>query len=173
MEIIDTIELPSMDERIWKFFNILIDTKPLEIRPFGTLIYKINGVDVSLQWKPERKNPYYRPYVFKNPLIDTFPLNDFDEKLCANQNERANNGRIYFIINTPYKSYTVRTLNPEEQYIYQKKLFELYFTYDINYLNQFLPKSNLPGIELKEEAFNKVLDYEQKIITDSKRCKDN
>lgn len=71
----------------------------------------------------------------------------------------------------PYKKYYVRKLTFEEQYVYQKKLYGIYFNYDINYLNQFLPKSDLSGIDLDAPGYEQVLGYEQKIIEDSERVK--
>ena len=47
----------------------------------------------------------------------------------------------------------------------------IYFNYDINYLNQFLPKSDLSGIDLDAPGYEQVLGYEQKIIEDSERVK--
>lgn len=90
---------------------------------------------------------------------------------CSYSPSLVTTGKIRFFISTPYKKYCVRKLTFEEQYVYQKKLYGIYFNYDINYLNQFLPKSDLSGIDLDAPGYEQVLGYEQKIIEDSERVK--
>lgn len=172
MEIKDKIELPLIDERIWQLFNILINTTPSVING-NMLEYCINDINIKLVWKPERKEDEFKPYTFVNPLehphISCSCL--LWNSVVATLTPAVETGRIRFYIDTPYKVYEVRDLTFEEQYVYQKKLYEIYFNYDINYLNQFLPKSDLSGIDLNAPGYEQVLGYEQKIVEDSERVK--
>ena len=170
MEIKDKVELPIMDDRIWKLFNILINTEPKGILN-NILMYSIKDVDISLSWEHENVEDVFKPYTFVNPL-NKF-VNGNIGTIMFNQNSQnfSTTGKIKFFISTPYQKYHVRKLTFEEQYVYQKKLYEIYFNYDINYLNQFLPKSDLSGIDLNAPGYEQVLGYEQKIIEDSERVK--
>lgn len=47
MEIKDKVELPIMDDRIWKLFNILINTEPKCVCS-NILVYNINDIDIKL-----------------------------------------------------------------------------------------------------------------------------
>lgn len=172
MEIKDKVELPIMDDRIWKLFNILINTEPKCI-VLNALTYCINNTDIKLIWRSERDSDTFEPYTFINPLDKYQNCSNNWSWTAVSCVSNLNNlaGKIKFSIETPYKSYDVRRLTFEEQYIYQKKLYEIYFNYDINYLNQFLPKSDLPGIDLNAPKFEQVLGYEQEIAEDAERVK--
>ena len=172
MEIKDKVELPIMDDRIWKLFSILINTEPKYVC-FNVLLYNINDIDIKLIWEYEGREDKYKPYTFVNPINEYY--NDVDRVISTTTCNYSSNlvaaRNIRFFISTPYKKYCVRKLTFEEQYIYQKKLYGIYFNYDINYLNQFLPKSDLSGIDLDAPGYEQVLGYEQKIIEDSERVK--
>ena len=172
MEIKDEIKLPLMDERIWQLFNILINSTPKFIDG-NVLGYYNNNIDIKLVWEFERKEDEFKSYTFVNPF--KYPYNSNScllwNRVVSTLTPAIETGRIKFYINTPYKVYNVRSLTFEEQYVYQKKLYEIYFNYDINYLNQFLPKSDLSGIDLNAPGYEQVLGYEQKIVEDSERVK--
>lgn len=172
MEIKDKVELPIMDDRIWKLFNILINSEPKCIVS-NVLTYCINNTDIKLIWRSERDSDTFEPYTFINPLNKYQNCSSYWNWAVVSWELNLNNlaGKIKFSIETPYKNYDVRRLTFEEQYVYQKKLYEIYFNYDINYLNQFLPKSDLSGIDLDAPGYEQVLGYEQKIIEDSERIK--
>lgn len=172
MEIKDKVELPIMDDRIWKLFNILINTEPKCVCS-NILVYNINDIDIKLIWEYEKEEDKFKPYTFVNPINEY--CNDSNYVIsaitCSYSPSLVTTGKIKFFIDTPYKKYCVRKLTFEEQYVYQKKLYGIYFNYDINYLNQFLPKSDLSGIDLDAPGDEQLLGYEQKIIEDSERVK--
>ena len=172
MEIKDKVELPIMDDRIWKLFNILINTEPKCVCS-NILVYNINDIDIKLIWEYERKEDKFEPYTFVNPINEHYKDTDYviSTITCSYSPSLVTTGKIRFFISTPYKQYCVRKLTFAEQYVYQKKLYGIYFNYDINYLNQFLPKSDLSGIDLDAPGYEQVLGYEQKIIEDSERVK--
>lgn len=105
MEIKDKVELPIMDDRIWKLFNILINTEPKCVCS-NILVYNINDIDIKLIWEYEKEEDKFKPYTFVNPINEY--CNDSNYVIsaitCSYSPSLVTTGKIKFFIDTPYKN---------------------------------------------------------------------
>ena len=111
MEIKDKVELPIMDDRIWKLFNILINTEPKCVCS-NILVYNINDIDIKLIWEYERKEDKFEPYTFVNPINEHYKDMDYviSTITCSYSPSLVTTGKIRFFISTPIRNIVFENL---------------------------------------------------------------
>lgn len=111
MEIKDKVELPIMDDRIWKLFNILINTEPKCVCS-NILVYNINDIDIKLIWEYERKEDKFEPYTFVNPINEHYKDMDYviSTITCSYSPSLVTTGKIRFSLALPIRNIVFENL---------------------------------------------------------------